>query len=117
MAVLSATLESMHKMSAFGEGKYSASECFAEYRRLVLAHTFAAAAEAPSVNIGVFALPDVRELTDFVQRSLFQQFLLYRSVLVCPMESITKRAEVTLDLPRAPPNLMRGKPREEVKAL
>merc|ERR1712050_151309 len=34
-----------------------------------------------------------------------------------PMESITKRAEVTLDLPKAPPNLMRGKPRDEVKAL
>jgi len=99
----------------------SISECFHEYKRLLLAHTFAAATAAtaqkdltqdpdPSIaTLGVFTLPEVRLLTEFMTGTLFQHFLLYQCVLVCPQDSLLKLVEVGLERPRAPPDLRTGK--------
>merc|ERR1712048_1363406 len=71
----------------------------------------AAANAQTSGCLGIFTLPEVRELTDFVSAAFFQHFLLYQSVLVCRQQSITKHVQVSLDHPHAPPDLRRAKPR------
>lgn len=89
---------------------YSLSECFAEYKRLLVAHTFAAAANGHAKDrLGVFKLPEVRRLTDFVSSTLFQHYCLYQNVLVCLQESVTRHAEVVLEHPLPPPDLRRAK--------
>mmetsp|Transcript_49673 Transcript_49673/g.100056 ORF Transcript_49673/g.100056 Transcript_49673/m.100056 type:complete len:110 (+) Transcript_49673:366-695(+) len=83
----------------------SASECFLEFKRLILAHTCAAPGVQAPGTFGVFTLPEVRLLTDFVSTSLFQHYVLYQCVLGCPQASVTRRMEVSLERPRRPPDL------------
>jgi len=87
----------------------SASEVFLEFKRLLMVHTFAAAEKQEPGKLGVFTLLDVRLLSSMVSGGLFQHFVLYQCVLVCPQESIVHRAEVSVQAPQPPPDLARGK--------
>ncbi|CAL1172857.1 unnamed protein product, partial [Cladocopium goreaui] len=92
-------------------------ECFQAYKRMLVAHSHAAFATASSssqdgdpsmATLGVFRSADVRLLTDFVTGALFQQFLLYQCVLICPQDSVTSYTEVELLQPLPPPDLKKA---------
>lgn len=100
---------------------YSASESFLEYKRLLLAHaatsaaSVAAAAAPPgalitsSERLPIFTIPDVKQLTEYVAGVLFEHYLLYQCTLLCPQDSVTGYVEVTMERPRACPDLKRAK--------
>mmetsp|Transcript_42158 Transcript_42158/g.98358 ORF Transcript_42158/g.98358 Transcript_42158/m.98358 type:complete len:526 (-) Transcript_42158:65-1642(-) len=122
--ILEALLELMHENSRsakrLGETS-SVHECFQEFKRLLLAHSFAAATTARKMNVaqevpgtsnfalGVFTLAEVRLLTEFVTGALFQQFLLYQCVLVAPQDQVTSYVEVEVPTPSPPPKLAKAK--------
>lgn len=106
--ILKQLLDMMHRKSEtsrrFGETT-SIYECFQAYKRMLVAHSHAAFATASSssqdgdpsmATLGVFRSADVRLLTNFVTGALFQQFLLYQCVLICPQDSVTSYTEVEL---------------------
>lgn len=119
--ILKQLLDMMHRKSEtsrrFGETT-SIFECFQAYKRMLVAHSHAAFATAkprssedgdPSMaTLGVFRSADVRLLTDFVTGALFQQFLLYQCVLICPQDSVTSYTEVELLQPLPPPDLKKA---------
>lgn len=120
--ILKQLLDMMHRKSEtsrrFGETT-SIYECFQAYKRMLVAHSHAAFATAsfatssqdgdPSMaTLGVFRSADVRLLTDFVTGALFQQFLLYQCVLICPQDSVTSYTEVELLQPLPPPDLKKA---------
>ncbi|CAK9084316.1 unnamed protein product [Durusdinium trenchii] len=114
--ILKQVLDMMHRKSSkskrFSETT-SIYECFREFKRLMVAHSYAAYATAKSSNkgdasmakLGVFTLADVRLLTDFVSGALFQQFLLYQCVLICPQDQVTSYREVEVPQPLPAPDL------------
>lgn len=92
-------------------------ECFQACKRMLVAHSHAAFATAKSssqdgdpsmATLGVFRSADVRLLTEFVTGALFQQFLLYQKVLICPEDSVTSYAEVELVQPLPPQDLKKA---------
>eukprot|EP00435_Cladocopium_sp_Y103_P013977 s1093_g3.t1 len=101
-------------------------ECFQACKRMLVAHSHAAFATAKSssqdgdpsmATLGVFRSADVRLLTDavmpveslqFLKGALFQQFLLYQKVLICPEDSVTSYAEVELVQPLPPQDLKKA---------
>eukprot|EP00439_Symbiodinium_sp_Y106_P071614 s678_g12.t3 len=124
--ILQEILEMMHLKSKsakrLGETS-SIYECFQEFKRLLLAHSFAATQTARKIvdrekvpadatlALGVFTLSEVRLLTEFLTGALFQQFLLYQCVLVAPQDNITSMVEVSVPPPALPPNLQVAKPK------
>lgn len=124
--ILQEILEMMHLKSKsakrLGETS-SIYECFQEFKRLLLAHSFAATQTARKIvdkekvpadatlALGVFTLSEVRLLTEFLTGALFQQFLLYQCVLVAPQDNVTTMVEVSVPPPARPPNLQVAKPK------
>lgn len=96
-------------------------ECFQEFKRLMLAHTYAAATSAKPVaelkeaprpekaTLGVFNLAEVRLLSEFLTETLFQHFLLYQCVLVHPQDRTLKHVELAVDQPHPPKDLKTAK--------
>jgi len=89
----------------------SVSELFLEYKRLLLLHTQAQAPSSTATpgHLSIFTLPEVRQITEFMSGTLFQHFLLYQSVLICPQESVAGHVELTVERPRRPPDLNKAK--------
>jgi len=113
-------LDMMHRKSEtsrrFGETS-SIFECFQEFKRMLVAHSHAAFATAQTLpekgeismaRLGVFRTSDLRLLTEFITGALFQQFLLYQCVLICPQDSVTTYTEVELLEPLKPPALKKA---------
>jgi len=91
---------------------FSASECFLEYKRLLLDHAATSAgtlATVPPRRLQIFSTADVKKLTEFVSGTLFQHFFLYQCVIVSPQDMKTSYASVILEQPRGPPQLNKGK--------
>lgn len=111
MGIMQHIFASMHLRSTtssfIGEPR-SMSECFTEFKRLLMAHAVAPKPGAPP-TLAIFTVPEARQLTDFVTGAFFQHFLLYQSVLVSPQESLLKRVEVVLERPRPPLDLRTAK--------
>jgi len=96
-------------------------ECFQEFKRLMLAHTYAAATSAKPVaelkeaprpekaTLGVFNLAEVRLLSEFLTGTLFQHFLLYQCVLVLPQDRTVTHVELAVDQPHPPKDLKTAK--------
>ncbi|CAE7458347.1 unnamed protein product [Symbiodinium pilosum] len=126
--ILEQILEMMHVKSKsakrLGETS-SIYECFQEFKRLLLAHSFAATTSArklidrnqipadSTLALGVFTLSEVRLLTEFLTGALFQQFLLYQCVLVSPQDQVTSMVEVIVPPPTVPPNLATAKKKQK----
>mmetsp|Transcript_70956 Transcript_70956/g.125463 ORF Transcript_70956/g.125463 Transcript_70956/m.125463 type:complete len:523 (+) Transcript_70956:70-1638(+) len=101
--------------------KSSLYECFQEFKRLMLAHTYAAATSAKPIKelreaprpekatLGVFSLAEVRLLSEFLTGTLFQHFLLYQCVLVHPQDRTVKHIGLRIDQPHPPHDLMTAK--------
>jgi len=107
-------LTGMHERSIattrIGEPR-SVSESFLHFKSLMLERSVAVNAE-----FGIFTLPEVRQLTTFASDNLFQHFVLYQSVLVCPHERSVKKSYVTLQRPRPPQPLVKAKMKPKAKA-
>jgi len=97
---------------------YSSSECFLEYKRLLLAHAATSAAALAAAagtavstpeRLQIFTVPEVKQLTEYVAGVLFEHFLLYQCTLICPQDSETINIEVTMERPRFCPDLQRAK--------
>jgi len=100
------------KTSACVGEPFSSSECFLEYKRLLLDHAATAAGALSSVpprRLQIFSTAEVKRLTEFVSGTLFQQFFLYQCVLVNPQDEHISYASVTLERPRLPPLLRKAK--------
>jgi len=116
VSILHATFAAMRRRSktaALPGEPCSVSECFQEYKRLLLAHTFAAATAQGSGSLGIFTAPELRQLTNHVSGTLFEHFLLYQSVLVCLPASTSEKTEVVLDRPQPPPDLRKARLRKK----
>lgn len=92
--------------------RYSVSESFLEYKRLLLAHSVMAPSEENRVP--VLTLPEAKQLTDFMTDAFFRHYTLYQSVLVRPQESTTVCVEAEIAFPRRPPDLSLARPASEV---
>lgn len=107
VAIMSGIFSLMHQRSKttvrVGE-RMSTSECFLEYRRLILAHA-GGPPTAENYALNVFTMPDIQQLTEFVSSTFFEHFILYQNVLVCHQESQVKQVEVFFRYPRCPPDL------------
>eukprot|EP00933_Yihiella_yeosuensis_P082921 TRINITY_DN9695_c2_g1_i1.p1 TRINITY_DN9695_c2_g1~~TRINITY_DN9695_c2_g1_i1.p1 ORF type:complete len:555 (-),score=145.90 TRINITY_DN9695_c2_g1_i1:66-1697(-) len=124
VSILWATMEKMFERSKtttrIGETS-SISECFMLYKKLLVAHTFAAATAAKPISelkdaadpsaatLGVFSMPEVRLLTEFVTGSVFQHFILYQCVLVNAEDALVRHVETEIERPKPPPDLKTGK--------
>lgn len=101
--------------SCVGE-RYSVSECFVEYRRLLLAHSSVRQCAPDQVQLQVFSMPEAKQITDFMTQAFFSHFILYQSVLVCPQESTTVYVEAEVAYPRRPPDLAQARLAIEVSS-
>merc|ERR1712137_179599 len=93
MNELFAIMHHTSKREGVDEKFCTASECFLEYKRLLIAHP------------DIFKSAEARQVTDFISRCFFEHFLLYQYVLVCPQDSVTESIDCTLASPRPPPTL------------
>eukprot|EP00448_Togula_jolla_P005764 CAMPEP_0170603960 /NCGR_PEP_ID=MMETSP0224-20130122/19178_1 /TAXON_ID=285029 /ORGANISM="Togula jolla, Strain CCCM 725" /LENGTH=477 /DNA_ID=CAMNT_0010928851 /DNA_START=92 /DNA_END=1525 /DNA_ORIENTATION=+ len=108
MQAVFALMHSRSKVSKVVGEPQTLSEVFLRFRNLLLSHALLPGDEAR--RLGIFSSAEVRLLTDFVASSLFAHFLLYQSVLLCPLPQVTvRRLEAVLERPRPPPELRRGK--------
>jgi len=89
------------------------SECFLECKRHLLANTATAGGTSgdpgSASRLQIFFPSDIRLLTEFLTGNLFEHFVLYQCVLVCPQVSSTEHVEVILERPQHPPDLRRAK--------
>jgi len=108
--------------SCVGE-PFSASECFLEYKRLLLDYAATAAgalSSVPSKRLQIFSIADVKRLTEYVSGTLFQHFFLYQCVIVNPQDSRITYTSAMLEQPRCPPVLRQGKlqpPKQDASAI
>eukprot|EP00929_Paragymnodinium_shiwhaense_P054185 TRINITY_DN27151_c0_g1_i1.p1 TRINITY_DN27151_c0_g1~~TRINITY_DN27151_c0_g1_i1.p1 ORF type:complete len:529 (-),score=136.19 TRINITY_DN27151_c0_g1_i1:66-1652(-) len=109
VSVMSTILAAMRTRSqtstCIGE-PLTVAECFAEYKRLLVAHAVGSNAAG---SFGVFSVPDIRQLTDFVSGTLFQHYVLYMCVLVRPTRDITRHTDAKIERPAPPPTLQTAK--------
>jgi hypothetical protein len=100
------------KTSACVGEPFSSSECFLEYKRLILDHAATAAgalSTAPPRRLQIFSTGEVKRLTEYVSGTLFQHFFLYQCVLVNPQDANISYASAKLEAPRCPPVLRKAK--------
>jgi hypothetical protein len=91
---------------------FSSSECFLEYKRLLLEHAATAAgalSAVPPRRLQIFSTSEVKRLTEFVSGTLFQHFFLYQCVLVNPQDAAVRYTSLTLEGPRRIPSLEKAK--------
>lgn len=119
IAIMQFVFNSMFRRSkttaCVGES-FSSSECYLEYKRLMLDHAATAAGALSSVppkRLQIFSVGEVKLLTEFVAGTLFQHFFLYQCVLVSPQDADVRYTSVTLECPRAPPPLRKAKLRHD----
>eukprot|EP00927_Polykrikos_kofoidii_P004684 TRINITY_DN11857_c0_g1_i1.p1 TRINITY_DN11857_c0_g1~~TRINITY_DN11857_c0_g1_i1.p1 ORF type:complete len:404 (-),score=80.96 TRINITY_DN11857_c0_g1_i1:214-1311(-) len=80
------------------DGLHSCSECFQEFRRLLLMH----AHEDPPLRCGIFTPSDVKLLTDFTVSTFFRHFTLYQFCATFANDPPRLRCSATLERPGAP---------------
>uniref|UniRef100_A0A7S1EYK7 Uncharacterized protein n=1 Tax=Noctiluca scintillans TaxID=2966 RepID=A0A7S1EYK7_NOCSC len=86
---------------------FTPAECYAEYRRLLLAHCGRhGTSEKP--HMAIFSVPEAKQISAYVSSGLFNHFVLYKYCLVAH-QAKTTFCNLTLDFPRPPPDLRSGK--------
>lgn len=79
----------------------TASECFQDFQKLVIAH----ATNDPPKRLPIFSGAEARLLVDFASGTIFKHFLLYQCCLGCPERVEVQTFVNQVERPRPPPAL------------